>query len=150
MNELKPKSIEGFLGLVLVSLLIGCSFSEDPRLIGKWQGQPLAAERISGLPKSAEIDSTAAVNHLLSGISIEFSRGSRFTMLMASADPAPDPIKGTWSVISSNGTRQTIELVSDQSGQAVRLKINFEKGGFVARQVDGDSRIGGVFYQKLN
>ena len=123
--------------------------------MGKWQSQPLAFEQNSVEHRSvdsneSEATSAAMINRLLSGISLEFSSGSRFTMKLVSASGSDDLVTGDWSVISTNGDRQMIELVSDQSDQALRMKINFENGGIVARQVDGDSRIGPVFYQRLN
>ena len=80
-------------------------------------------------------------------VTLEFSKNHRFSMRLDSVAGRSESAAGTWTVLSSAGKRQVLQLIEDESQQAVRLKIVFEGDGFVARQEDGDSRIGAVRYR---
>ena len=62
------------------SLLVGCSTGADSRLIGKWQGRPLATQEGSASQDRSTTGSNSDETDAGPVVSLEFSDDKRFSM----------------------------------------------------------------------
>ena len=130
------------LFVVIGSLQVGCQKDQSHHLVGTWVGFPLSTAQGPGYFSAAEAAETK--------VTIEFSDDGLFTMTLSGPSQSEDVIRGSWnSNLGDSATEMTAVLKTDDS-RTLRWQIKVEPNStrFSAREIDGDSRIGLVEYEK--
>ena len=122
--------------------LVGCQKDQSHQLVGKWVGFPLSTSQSSGYFSAAEMAETKAT--------IEFTNDGRFKMTLAGPSQSEDVVQGSWVWTDRDSGTETAAILKTDDSQTIRWQIQFEPDStrFTARQIDGDSRIGDVLYEK--